>query len=46
MEIWKYINGYEGLYEISNKGRVRNAEGRILKARFYILIMRIIILQN
>ena len=33
MEIWKYINGYEGLYEISNKGRVRNAEGRILKAR-------------
>lgn len=33
MEIWKYINGYEGLYEISNKGRVRNAEGKILKAR-------------
>ena len=33
MEIWKHINGYEGLYEISNKGRVRNAEGRILKAR-------------
>lgn len=33
MEIWKYINGYEGLYEISNKGKVRNAEGRILKAR-------------
>lgn len=25
MEIWKYIVGYEGLYEISNLGRVRNA---------------------
>lgn len=32
MEIWKYINGYEGLYEISNKGKVRNTKGKILIA--------------
>lgn len=25
-EIWKQINGYEGLYEISNLGRVRSME--------------------
>lgn len=23
MEIWKAINGYQGLYEISNYGRVK-----------------------
>ena len=28
-EIWKPIEGYEGVYEISNMGRVRNANGRI-----------------
>lgn len=32
MEIWKPIRNYEGLYEISNIGRVRNVKtGRILK---------------
>lgn len=31
-EIWKDIEGYEGLYEVSNLGRVRNVKsGRILK---------------
>ena len=31
METWKYIENYEGLYQISNKGRVRNSRsGRIL----------------
>ena len=29
---WKSINGYEGLYEISNTGQVRNKRGRILVA--------------
>ena len=26
MEIWKTVNGYEGLYEVSNKGRVRSLD--------------------
>ena len=30
MEVWKDINGYEGLYQVSNKGRVRNTQS-ILK---------------
>ena len=30
MEVWKDIKGYEGLYQVSNKGRVRNME-RVLK---------------
>lgn len=30
MEVWKDIAGYDGLYQISNKGRVRNARS-ILK---------------
>ena len=34
-EVWKDIEGYEGIYEISNFGRVksykRNSEGKILK---------------
>lgn len=30
-EIWKSIEGYEDLYEVSNKGRVRNKSGLILK---------------
>lgn len=32
-EIWKDIKGYEGLYQVSNCGRVRNSKGRILKQR-------------
>lgn len=26
MEVWKAIKGYEGLYEVSNKGRVRSLD--------------------
>lgn len=33
-EIWKEIKGYEGLYAVSNRGRVKNImSGRILKNR-------------
>lgn len=34
MEIWKDITGYEGLYQVSNLGNVRNTNGKILKDRF------------
>ena len=30
-EIWKDIEGYEGIYKISNKGNIKNNKGRILK---------------
>ena len=30
-EIWKDIEEYEGIYQISNKGRIRNKKGRILR---------------
>ena len=30
MEIWKPVKGYEGLYEVSNSGRVRRITYRIL----------------
>ncbi len=30
-EEWKQIKGYEGLYEVSNLGRIRNAAGHIMK---------------
>ena len=29
-EVWKPVPGYEGLYEVSDQGRVRNAQKRIL----------------
>ena len=29
-EIWKDIVGYEGLYQVSNLGRVRKSSGEIL----------------
>lgn len=29
MEIWKDVVGYEGLYEVSNKGLVRTKEGKV-----------------
>lgn len=28
-EIWKEINGYEGIYEVSNHGRVRTHKDKI-----------------
>ena len=31
MEIWKAVVGYEGMYEVSDLGRVRNRRGRILR---------------
>lgn len=31
MEEWKDINGYEGLYKVSNLGRVKSKTGRIRK---------------
>lgn len=33
-ESWKEIPGYEGLYEVSDRGRVRNRHGRVLKQCF------------
>lgn len=30
MEEWRAIQGFEDLYEVSNEGRVRNSEGRII----------------
>lgn len=33
-EVWKEIDGYEGLYEVSNFGRVKNKTGLIMKQRF------------
>ena len=29
-EIWKDIEGYEGMYQVSNMGRVRNKDNEIL----------------
>ena len=31
MENWKPIKGYESLYEISDQGRIRRTDGRVLK---------------
>ena len=31
MEEWKTIEGYEGLYEVSNTGRIRNRNRKIIK---------------
>lgn len=33
-EIWKDIPGYEGLYQVSNRGRVKSLN-RIIKHRIY-----------
>ena len=29
MEEWKDIKGYEGLYKVSNKGRVKSVERKV-----------------
>jgi len=29
-EIWRDVPGYEGMYQVSDQGRVRNASGRVL----------------
>lgn len=31
MEEWRSVKGYEGLYEVSSYGRVRNSHGVIIK---------------
>lgn len=31
MEEWRAVPGYEGIYQVSNEGRVKNAYNRILK---------------
>lgn len=33
MEIWKDIPGYEGLYQVSNYGRVKSFHGRVEKEK-------------
>jgi len=35
MEIWKDVVGYEGLYEVSNRGRVRTKEGKVTHSRLH-----------
>ena len=30
-ELWQPIEGYEGLYEVSDQGKVRNRKGLVLK---------------
>lgn len=34
MEIWKDVEGYEGLYSVSNYGRVKGHFGKILKPKY------------
>lgn len=34
-EIWKDIQGYEGLYKVSNLGRVKNRKGLIMSPELY-----------
>lgn len=34
MEIWKDIAGYEGLYQVSNCGQVRNRKGKVITLYF------------
>lgn len=31
MEIWADIKGYEGIYQVSSLGRVKNAKGKVLQ---------------
>lgn len=35
MEEWRDIKGYEGLYQVSNLGRIKNRHNKILKPRIY-----------
>lgn len=34
MEIWKEIKDYEGLYWVSNQGRIKNKHNHILKPEY------------
>ena len=31
IEVWKPVVGFEGLYYVSNRGRIKNKKGRIMK---------------
>lgn len=33
VEIWKPIKGYEGLYEVSNKGRIKALAKKVTKGK-------------
>lgn len=33
MEIWRAVPGFEGRYEVSNEGRVRNSKHRVLRPK-------------
>lgn len=33
MEYWKDINGFEGLYQVSNQGRIKNKHNKVLSLR-------------
>jgi hypothetical protein len=34
-EVWKDINGFEGLYEVSNYGRVRTIKTQLIRSPFF-----------
>lgn len=34
MEIWRYIEGYEGLYQVSNEGNVKNKHEKSISKRY------------
>lgn len=34
-EVWKDVSGFEGKYQVSNLGRVRNANGRLMKGSIH-----------
>ena len=40
MEIWRDIKGYEGLYQVSNEGRVKSLERRVPNGRGYTRIVK------
>lgn len=49
MEIWKDIEGYEGLYQVSNKGRIRNIrhnKNKILKPILHVRYYQITLSKN
>ena len=35
METWRDIKGYEGLYEVSNKGRIRSSKDKTTKSKLH-----------
>lgn len=35
MEVWKDIKGYEGLYQVSNKGRVKSLKRKVPRGNYF-----------